>query len=728
MNNTTGQSSAKPNLTSASEGDSSPPSKNQKKNEPAANSFFGTGSNGGTETQREHFGTTHTHDTKSHDSEQQAMFAPKRMNPRENGLRRSPRLKEQREKAEANKRKAHVTFGTAAATKIVFGLLAMFALTSNFTMPNHTNTPAATFTEAAMNRFHEVNELYDGTLNTVHHMLYSSDISSNECFTFHQAMKQDDKLQFVEAMEKEIGDHESRNHWSIVHRDTLPSNAKPIKAIWSFKRKRKPDGELLKHKARLCAHGGMQQWGDSYWETYSPVVNMLSVRLILAIAKIHKLDSKAIDFVLAFPQAELDEDIWMLLPIGFQVDGMTEAESERQYLLKLNANLYGLKQASYNWYEKLKAALIDRGLNPSDIDPCLYIGNGMIVLTYVDDCIIVGPSMKNIDAFVKSMKEGSENFILTDEGDIDKFLGIEITQLEDGKRFKIAQPHLINRIISFLNIDTNDYGMDTNSKSTPVGKPLLHKDLSGKQRKETWNYRTAVGMLTYLQGNTRPEIAMAVHQTARFCNNPKLSHEKAIKRLGRYLYHTKNEGIIYNPDVKKGLECFVDADFAGGWTQADADDADNVLSRTGMVIMYAGCPIFWRSSLQTEIALSTAEAEYIALSSALREVLPLMTMMEEINKVFKLHINTPKFVCTVHEDNQSCIKMATGTKFTPRTKHIALKYHHFKTHVKSGRVDIKYKPTHEQLADLLTKPLPNEAFFTLRYMLCGWGYHPGRIG
>ena len=202
---------------------------------------------------------------------------------------------------------------------------------------------------------------------------------------------------------------------------------------------------------------------------------------------------------------------------------------------------------------------------------------------------------------------------------------------------------------------------------------------------------------------------------------------KQSKR-GRYLYHTKNKGIIYNPDIKKGLECFVDADFAGGWNQADANDADNVLSRTGIVIMYANCPIFWRSSLQTEIALSTAEAEYIALSSALREVLPLMTMMEEINKVFKLHINTPKFVCKVHEDNQSCIKMATGTKFTPRTKHIALKYHHFKTHVKSGRVDIRYKPTHEQLADLLTKPLPNEAFFTLRYMLCGWGYNPGRIG
>jgi len=105
-------------------------------------------------------------------------------------------------------------------------------------------------------------------------------------------MKQYDKLAFVEAMEKGISDHESRGHWTVIERKSLPANAKPIKAIWSFKRKRKPDGELLKHKARICAHGGMQQWGDNYWETYSPVVNMLSVRLILAIAKIHKAKQK----------------------------------------------------------------------------------------------------------------------------------------------------------------------------------------------------------------------------------------------------------------------------------------------------------------------------------------------------------------------------------------------------------------------------------------------------
>ena len=157
---------------------------------------------------------------------------------------------------------------------------------------------------------------------------------------------------------------------------------------------------------------------------------------------------------------------------------------------------------------------------------------------------------------------------------------------------------------------------------------------------------------------------MAVHQTARFCNNPMLSHKKANNRLGPYLSHIRKEGIVYSPNTSKGLECYVDTDFAGGWQEENADDAEKVMLRTVMVIMYANCPIFWRSSLQTEIALSTAEAEYIALSSALRQVFSLMTMMEEINEVFLLLISKPKSFCKVYEDNQSCIKMATGTKFS----------------------------------------------------------------
>ena len=157
-----------------------------------------------------------------------------------------------------------------------------------------------------------------------------------------------------------------------------------------------------------------------------------------------------------------------------------------------------------------------------------------------------------------------------------------------------------------------------------AAKELLHKDPDGPERKHDFNYRQAVGMLTYLQGTTRPDISMAVHQCARFSSNPKRSHERAIIKIIRYLKGTKDKGIFISPEKTKGIECFVDASFASGWRPDHAHDASNVLSRTGYLIYYAGCPIHWSSKMQSEIALSTAESEYIALSQAMRETIPLM--------------------------------------------------------------------------------------------------------
>ena len=137
------------------------------------------------------------------------------------------------------KRKSHVSFGTAAATKLGFGLFSLRALATNVVVPQHQTEKYATFTQQVMNRFHEVNELYDGTLDEVHYLLYATDISSNNSFMFRNAMKQDNKLAFVDAMEKDISYHERGGHWSIVHRDTLPNKTRPIKEIRSFKQKTK---------------------------------------------------------------------------------------------------------------------------------------------------------------------------------------------------------------------------------------------------------------------------------------------------------------------------------------------------------------------------------------------------------------------------------------------------------------------------------------------------------
>ena len=259
---------------------------------------------------------------------------------------------------------------------------------------------------------------------------------------------------------------------------------------------------------------------------------MISVKLLLVIAKIHGVESKSIDCVLVFPQADLDIDIWMQLPIGFQT--IKVPNHSQLYLLKLKKNLYGLKQASFNWYKKLQDGLKDRGFKSSKIDQCLYMKDGMVILVYVDYCIIVGKDMGEINKFVQSMQQCSENFVLTDEGSIDKFLGIEISRL--GKQeFEISQLFLIKRILALLQLEHNGFETDSHDKLTPMAPQFLNKDLMGKPRKKSWKYQTAVGMLSYLQGHTRPDISMSVHQTARFCNDLKLSHEQTITCIGRYL-------------------------------------------------------------------------------------------------------------------------------------------------------------------------------------------------
>ena len=151
----------------------------------------------------------------------------------------------------------------------------------------------------------------------------------------------------------------------------------------------------------------------------------------------------------------------------------------------------------------------------------------------------------------------------------------------------MTRSHLIQRILDLCGMDSEK----VNGRDTPVGKPLLHKDLKGLPRKQQWNYRSAVGILGYLTGTSRAELAMALHQCARFNNCPMLSNERAITRICRYLLLTEDKGMIYIPNRLVGLQYYIDADFAGGWTQVDAGNAEHLMSRIGYVIMYAGCPI-----------------------------------------------------------------------------------------------------------------------------------------
>ena len=150
-----------------------------------------------------------------------------------------------------------------------------------------------------------INTNFDETLNFSDPTVCASSTTDNEAYSFKEMLQQPDKSEFIKAMLDEIQDHENRKHWQLFERKNIPKEKKTILSVWSFKRKRFPDGRIRKHKARLCAHGGMQTWGVDYWETYAPVVNWLSVRLLLILSVIYGYHSRSIDFIMAFPQANL---------------------------------------------------------------------------------------------------------------------------------------------------------------------------------------------------------------------------------------------------------------------------------------------------------------------------------------------------------------------------------------------------------------------------------------
>ena len=213
----------------------------------------------------------------------------------------------------------------------------------------------------------------------------------------------------------------------------------------------------------------------------------------------------------------------MELPAGIDFGPGIE---RRSYCFLLRKSLYGLKNAFKNWYDCLKKGLEHRGFKESVSDPCVFMKKGMIVLFYIDECILIADDKSLIQQFIHSLKHGIEKFDFTDEGLMDKYLGVEIKKL-DGNEFILHQPFLIQRILDLLNVTAESY----NKRDVPVVGPLLGRDEAGPDRKHDWNYRSAIGMLGYLQNSTRPDISMAVHQCAHFNTCPKLCHEKAVKYI-----------------------------------------------------------------------------------------------------------------------------------------------------------------------------------------------------
>ena len=339
---------------------------------------------------------------------------------------------------------------------------------------------------------------------------------------------------------------------------------------------------------------------------------------------------------------------------------------------------------------------------------------------YVNDGLFFAKNQKDIDKAIRDLrnvKKAKKKLTLDDQGDVNDYLGINFERLKDGK-LKLSQPQIIDDILVEL-------GIDDNWMAKPVAASpakILSRDINAESVKPPFDYRKVIGKLNFLEKSTRPDIAYAVHQCARFCLDPKQSHIDAVMYLGRYLKGTRNLGIIIDPDHSSLFEVWADADFSGNWNKTTAElDPSRAKSRSGYVINMAGCPTLWASKLQTQIALSSCESEYICLSQALREVLPLMTMIQELKDRDFVEDNIiPKIHCKAFEDNSRCIVMARVHKLRLRTKHINIVYHHFREAVREGKVSIHQVSTDKQIADIFTKPLGRNLFQKFCMLLMKW--------
>ena len=402
----------------------------------------------------------------------------------------------------------------------------------------------------------------------------------------------------------------------------------------------------------------------------------------------------------------------MKIPKGFTI----EDADPKDYVLSIKKNIYGQKQAGRVWNRHLVRKLQMAGFTQSNEDECVFYHGKCIYMLYTDDSILAGPTDQELDAIVQQMKDVGLD--LTVENTVDEFLGVKIKERSDGE-FELTQPQLIKSILNDLRLTNNN----VTKKDTPATTTtILQRHSTSQNFDRHFDYRSIIGKMNYLEKSTRPDISCAVHQCARFTAEPKIQHGKAVKHIGRYLAGTASKGIIYKPDVTKSLECFVDADFSGNWNKQDAaTDMDTARSRTGYIIQYAGCPIAWGSKLQTHIALSSTEAEYIAISTAMREIIPLMALLQEMStRGFIPTMDGPEIHCQVFEDNSGAIEIAKTTKYRPRTKHINTQYHHFRYYVDTGQIRLQYISTKDQLADMLTKSLPLSDLQRLRKRLLGW--------
>lgn len=499
------------------------------------------------------------------------------------------------------------------------------------------------------------------------------------------------------AVNSEITSLFSNGTFDII--DT-PQGVRPIGSKWIFKRKYDAFGFLLKYKARLVAKGFLQRYGRDYFDVFSPVSKMTSLRLLLAYAAAHNLALKQLDVATAFLNGDLDEQVFVQIP-----DGLSEKYPNKCFYLR--KAIYGLKQAPRVWWLTLSSTLLANGFTPSFADTCLFYRQGkhglVLMLVYVDDILATG----HPDDVSEALKVITDNYACSEIDDVRSFLGMAITRDLTAGTISISQHNFIDQIADKLNFSLKvPYHQHTPILETATdfdGGVLLPPDNE---------YASLIGSLLYLANCTRPDISFAVNTLARHLRNPTEAHMHHAKKLLRYVLTTKHLSLVYgkpsNPNKLIDIEGYSDSNYANPTFSAPGETFTR-RSVSGSVFLANGTPICWSSKKQVTVARSTDEAEYQAMAASASQALWLRKLLAEFEP--------PARVLKVFCDNMASLTHVLSPGSMNKTKHVDVQFQFVLDRLTRGDLSFEYVPSADNIADIFTKGLSRPAFEKLRSKL-----------
>ncbi|GBN16857.1 Retrovirus-related Pol polyprotein from transposon TNT 1-94 [Araneus ventricosus] len=490
---------------------------------------------------------------------------------------------------------------------------------------------------------------------------------------FKESQMVPERENWCNALKEELEILKVRDVYEIVPR---PKNKNVLGNKWVYTLKKDVTGKIKRYRARLVAQGFRQIEGIDYFDIFSPVINFTLVRLFIVILVTMKgwlcnhLDIKS-----AYLYAPLNEDIFMEQPSGFVID------NEYNSVFKLKKALYGLKQAGREWYSELNNSLIELGFQKLLTSNCIYVYKSFVLLlVYVDDIAIFACNEQYMNEAIGLIKS---KFDVKDLGKLSKFLGVE---------FEMRNGNFIMHQKSYINKMRNIFGNIPNCKSlVPLSPGIAIYD---NKEHDVLNvpYRNLIGSLSFLASRTRPDIIFAVNFLSQFNNNPSITHWNLICQVFHYVLNTSNYEIDLSKSEIFALTAYTDASWA-----ADKMDRKSI---SGYVIFLGDVPVSWSTSKQKCTALSSMEAEYIALSEAVKEIVWLNRIMNSC-----LFLELPVIKSKIFCDNQSAICYSKNLMENQRTKHIDTRYFFVKEKLNAEEFDLLYVSGKKNVADIMTKAL-----------------------